>query len=169
MSGTSTFSIVAADPEAGEVGIGVQSKFLAAGALVPWARGGVGAVATQAFVEVTFGPRGLELLASGLAPDAVLERLLHDDERPDVRQVGIVDAARRSASHTGAGCFEHATSVTGPGYACQGNILASAGVVPAMARAFEAGAGLSAPGQEISALPAGAGGGGAAAGGGGRA
>src|SRR5918996_6079976 len=137
----STFSIVAADPDAGEVGVAVQSKFLAAGAIVPWARGGVGAVATQAFAEVTFGPRGLDLLADGVDPEAALDRLLAGDEGRETRQVGIVAADGRSASFTGAECFEHAGSITGPGYACQGNILAGSGVVPAMARSFEATAG----------------------------
>jgi uncharacterized Ntn-hydrolase superfamily protein len=134
----STFSIVAADPQAGEVGVAVQSKFLAAGAIVPWARGGVGAVATQAFAEVTFGPRGLDLLADGLEPAAVLDRLLEGDEGRETRQVGIVDEHGRASSFTGAECFEHAGSNTGPGFACQGNILASDRVVPAMAEAFEA-------------------------------
>ncbi len=137
----STFSIVAADPEADEVGVAVQSKFLAVGALVPWARGAVGAVATQAFAEVTFGPRGLHLLAMGLEPQEVLDELLKGDEQAESRQVGIVDATGRSASFTGQECFEHAGSVTGPGFACQGNILASENVVPAMAEAFENAAG----------------------------
>jgi uncharacterized Ntn-hydrolase superfamily protein len=132
----STFSIVAADPDAREVGVAVQSKFLAVGALVPWARGGVGAVATQAFAEVTFGPRGLDLMASGLEPAAAMKQLLDGDEGRDSRQVGLVDATGRSASFTGSECFAHAGSVTGQGFACQGNILASEGVVMAMADAF---------------------------------
>jgi uncharacterized Ntn-hydrolase superfamily protein len=132
-----TFSIVAADPGANEVGVATESKFLAVGAVVPWARGSVGAVATQSFADATFGPRGLELLASGLAPQEVLDRLLGEDERRAERQVGIVDAEGRAASFTGTGCFEHASSMTGPGYACQGNILASGEVVPAMAEAYE--------------------------------
>jgi uncharacterized Ntn-hydrolase superfamily protein len=133
-----TFSIVAADPEAGEVGAATESKFLAVGAVVTWARGDVGAVATQSFAEVTFGPRGLDLLASGLDPAGVLERLLDADEKRAGRQVGIVDAGGVAASFTGAECFEHAASLTGDGYACQGNILASDDVVPAIAEAFEA-------------------------------
>jgi uncharacterized Ntn-hydrolase superfamily protein len=141
VAGLSTFSIVAADPEAGEVGVAVQSKFLAAGAIVSWARGGVGAVATQAFAEVTFGPRGLDLLAEGLDPRDALDRLLRDDEGRESRQVGMVGADGRSASFTGKECFEHAGSVTGPGYACQGNILATDRVVPAMGESFEATAG----------------------------
>jgi uncharacterized Ntn-hydrolase superfamily protein len=132
-----TFSIVAADPEAGEVGAATESKFLAVGAVVTWARGEVGAVATQSFAEVTFGPRGLDLLASGLEPQSVLDRLLESDQKREGRQIGIVDASGRAASFTGSECFEHAASLTGDGYGCQGNILASAQVVPAIAEGFE--------------------------------
>jgi uncharacterized Ntn-hydrolase superfamily protein len=132
-----TFSIVAADPEAGEVGAATESKFLAVGAVVTWAKGEVGAVATQSFAEVTFGPRGLELLASGFSPQAALDRLLEFDEKREGRQVGIIDAAGRAASFTGSDCFEHAASLVGEGFACQGNILASAEVVPAIAEGFE--------------------------------
>ena len=112
-----TFSIVAADPDAGEVGVATESKFLAVGAVVPWARGNVGAVATQSFADATFGPRGLDLLAEGLTPTAVLDRLLQGDEKRELRQVGVVDASGRAASFTGNGCFEHAASLTGQGYA----------------------------------------------------
>jgi uncharacterized Ntn-hydrolase superfamily protein len=136
-----TFSIVAADPEAGEVGAATESKFLAVGAVVTWARGEVGAVATQSFAEVTFGPRGLDLLASGLDPQGVLDRLLEFDQKREGRQVGIVDASGRAASFTGSECFEHAASLTGDGYACQGNILASPDVVPAIAEGFQKAAG----------------------------
>jgi uncharacterized Ntn-hydrolase superfamily protein len=132
-----TFSIVAADPEAGEVGAATESKFLAVGAVVTWARGDVGAVATQSFAEVTFGPRGLDLLASGVDPRTALDRLLDPDQKRQGRQVGIVDAFGLAASFTGSECFEHAASLVGEGYACQGNILASADVVPAIAEAFE--------------------------------
>ncbi len=135
----STFSIVAVDPEAGEAGVAVQSKFLAAGAIVPWARGGVGAVATQAMAEVTFGVRGLDLLAEGLEPQAALDRLLSDDERREHRQVGIVDMAGRSASFTGSECFEWAGGETGDGFCCQGNILAGPDVVAGMADAYRLG------------------------------
>jgi uncharacterized Ntn-hydrolase superfamily protein len=136
-----TFSIVAVDPNAGEIGVATESKFLAVGAVVPWARGGVGAVATQSFADATFGPRGLDLLASGVAPQDAVDRLLQGDQRREERQVGIVDARGRAASFTGSGCFEHATSLTGPGYACQGNILASGDVIPAIADAFKAATG----------------------------
>ncbi len=152
--GPSTFSIVAADPEAGEVGVAVQSKFLAVGAVVPWARGGVGAVATQAYADVSFGPRGLDLLEGGRSPQAVLGQLLEGDPSMKSRQVGIVDAQGQAASFTGEDCFAYAGSVTGPGFACQGNILASADVVPAMAQAFEAASGPLAE-RLISALRAG--------------
>jgi len=136
-----TYSIVAADPDVHEVGVATQSKFLAVGAVVPWARWDVGAVATQSFADATFGPRGLELLASGVDPQTALDRLLGVDEGREQRQVGVVDAVGRSASFTGTKCFEHAASITGPGFACQGNILAAASVVPAMAESFERSAG----------------------------
>jgi uncharacterized Ntn-hydrolase superfamily protein len=136
-----TFSIVAADPEAGEVGVATESKFLAVGAVVTWARGDVGAVATQSFAEVTFGPRGLDLLAEGMAPQTALDRLLEFDQKREGRQVGIVDTAGRAASFTGSECFEHAASLVGDGFACQGNILASADVVPAIAEGFQMAAG----------------------------
>jgi uncharacterized Ntn-hydrolase superfamily protein len=132
----STFSIVAVDPDEGAAGVAVQSKFLAAGAVVSWARGGVGAVATQAFAEVTFGVRGLDLLQEGLEPQAVLDRLLGDDERREERQVGIVDMAGRSASFTGSECFDWAGGETGDGFSCQGNILAGPDVVAGMAEAY---------------------------------
>jgi uncharacterized Ntn-hydrolase superfamily protein len=131
-----TFSIVAASPETGEVGVAVQSRFLACAALVSWARGGVGAVATQSFAEVTFGPRGLDLLEQGLSPREALDRLLQGDEQREMRQVGVASAEGRAASFTGGECFEHAASVVGENHACQGNILASDRVVPAMSEAF---------------------------------
>ncbi|HEY7281628.1 MAG TPA: DUF1028 domain-containing protein [Actinomycetota bacterium] len=136
MAEPSTFSIVAVDPEAGEAGVAVQSKFLAAGAVVPWARGGVGAIATQAHAEVTFGVRGLDLLAGGLDPQAVLDRLLADDDRREHRQVGIVDMAGRSVSFTGSECYEWAGGQTGEGFCCQGNILAGPDVVAGMGEAY---------------------------------
>ena len=133
---TSTFSIVAVDSDAGEAGVAVQSKFLAAGAVVPWARGGVGAVATQAFAEVTFGVRGLDLLERGRSPEEALAELLEGDHGRESRQVGVVDMAGRAASFTGSECFEWAGGVTGDGFACQGNILAGESVVTGMAEAF---------------------------------
>jgi uncharacterized Ntn-hydrolase superfamily protein len=132
----STFSIAAVDAEAGEAGVAVQSKFLAAGAVVPWARGGVGAVATQAFADVTLGVRGLDLLASGVEPRETLDRLLAGDDRREERQVGIVDMAGRSASFTGSECFDWAGGRAGEGFCCQGNILSGPDVVAGMAESF---------------------------------
>ena len=139
-----TFSIVAwdADTPAGpEWGVAVASKFLAVGSVVPWARAGAGAVATQAFAKLTYGPDGLELLARGQSADEAVRALTAPDEGRAQRQLGVVDARGGAASFTGGGCMEWAGGRTGDGYCCQGNILASAGVVDAMADAFEAGRG----------------------------
>jgi len=132
-----TFSIVACDRERAEWGIAVQSRFLAVGAVVPWARAGVGAIATQAWANVRYGPEGLELLRKGASADDVVKKLTQADARRDDRQVGVVDAAGRSAAFTGSKCLDWAGHQTGPGYACQGNILFAPAVVKGMARAFE--------------------------------
>lgn len=151
----STFSIVAADPERGEVGVAVQSKFLAVGAVVSHARAGVGAVAVQAYPNVLHGEMGLDLLSSaGFDPQSTIEYLLKEDQLKDSRQLGIVDVNGHSASFTGKKCFEYAMSATGPCYACQGNILATDKVVPAMADAFKNATGLL-PERMIEALIAG--------------
>ena len=114
----------------------VQSKFLAVGAFVPWARGGIGAVATQAFAEITYGNRGLEMLESGLSPQDTIDRLTAGDDMRSHRQVGIVAADGSSASYTGDECFEHAVSVAGENFAAQGNILSDPEVPEAMANSF---------------------------------
>lgn len=132
-----TFSIVAHDPVTGDVGVAVQSRFFAVGAVVPWARAGVGAVATQARANTGYGPRALELLVEGVAPGEAIETLTGDDDRRTERQVAVVDASGRVASFTGEACLAWAGGVTGDGYAVQGNILAGPGVVDAMAVAFE--------------------------------
>ncbi len=134
----STFSIVACDLDAQEWGVAVQSKFLAVGALVPWARAGVGAVATQSYAKVSFGPNGLELMAGGLSATETLARLLEADEGRARRQVGLVDAQGQPATFTGDECHDWAGGLTGRTYAAQGNILVSAATVEAMARTFEA-------------------------------
>ncbi len=134
----STFSIVACDRAAGELGVAVQSKFLAVGAVVPWVRAGVGAVATQSFANTTFGPLGLAALARGAAPSAVIGELLGADGGRETRQVGLVDARGRAATFTGAECIPWAGGRTGDGYAAQGNCLAGAAVVAALAETFEA-------------------------------
>ena len=135
-----TFSIVAFDPASGDLGVAVASKFLAVGAVVPWATAGVGAVATQSFANTAYGPRGLDLLRGGLQPAAAIERLLSEDVADEVplRQLGIVDATGRSASYTGPGCQVWAGGRSAAGYACQGNILAGPQVVDALAETFEA-------------------------------
>jgi uncharacterized Ntn-hydrolase superfamily protein len=136
-----TFSIVGADPEAGEVGVAVASRFFAVGSVVPHAAAGAGAVATQSYANTTFGPRGLSQLARGLTPQAVLDSLLAGDADPQRRQVGIVAADGRSATYTGSQCLAWAGGRSGPGYAAQGNILAGGEVVAAMERSFLASAG----------------------------
>lgn len=137
-----TFSIVARDAEKGEWGIAVQSKFLAVGAVVPWARAGVGAIATQAWANTSYGPHGLDLLASGLSAQETLERLLQADDGRADRQIGIVGASGAPVTYTGQKCFPWAGGRTGADYACQGNILVSEDTVQAMARTFEETAGL---------------------------
>jgi len=139
--GPSTFSIVALDRKNGDMGVAVQSKFIAVGSVVPWAKAGVGAVATQASANVGYGPKALRMLEEGLASSEVLERLLLEDEQNQGRQVAIVDAKGIVAVHTGTGCMEWAGHVTGDGYSCQGNILAGIDVVESMARAYDRTAG----------------------------
>lgn len=133
----STFSIVAHDPQAREWGVAVQSKFLAVGAVVPWAQAGVGAVATQSYANTSFGPRGLALMAQGLSAQETLDRLIAGDEGRARRQVGLVDAQGRAATFTGDECMAWAGGVTGTYYAAQGNILVSGATVEAMAKTFE--------------------------------
>ena len=133
----STFSIVGFDAETGDLGVAVASKFLAVGAVVSWARAGVGAVATQSYANTVFGPRGLDLMALGLGAEDTLKHLLEADPDRELRQVGVVDARGGAATFTGSGCHEWAGGRTGPGYAVQGNILVGPQVVDAMAEAFE--------------------------------
>jgi len=132
-----TFSIVARDLQAGESGIAVQSKFLAVGAVVPWAKAGVGAIATQSWANTSYGPRGLELLASGLSASETLTQLTSEDENRAMRQVGIIAITGTPATFTGDQCFPWAGGQTGEDYACQGNILVGEETVLAMARTFE--------------------------------
>ena len=132
-----TFSIVAWDPGRREWGVALQSKFIAAGAVVPWGQAGVGVLATQALSDGSQGPKGLELLRKGLSASDVVERLRKDSPDRDDIQLGVVDGQGRAAAFTGSRCLEWAGHVVGDGYACQGNILFSAQVVQAMARTFE--------------------------------
>ena len=133
----STFSIVGRDPANGDLGVAVQSKFLAVGSLVSWAQAGVGAVATQSFVNTAYGPAGLRLMAAGwTAPEALAQLLAHDHDVGH-RQVILVDAFGRAAAHTGATCFDWAGHIVGENFACAGNILVSEATVQAMAKTFQ--------------------------------
>ncbi len=133
----STFSIVAYDPAEPAWGVAVASKFLAAAAVVSWAKAKVGAIATQAFAKLGFGPDGLALMKQGLAAEQTLQQLLADDPQAGHRQVGIVDSQGNVAAHTGADCFDWAGHHIGQGYTCQGNILTGPETIEAMAETFE--------------------------------
>lgn len=132
-----TFSIVGFDPETGELGVAVASKFLACGALVPFAKAGVGAIATQSWVNLDYGIKGLELLERGMKPDEVLKILLSEDEGREVRQVGIIDAKGNSVTYSGAECHNWAGGIAGENFACQGNILVDEETVQSMAATFK--------------------------------
>ena len=131
-----TFSIVAYDPENGDMGVAVASKYLAVGSVVPWAEAGVGAIATQSWANTSYGAKGLDMLANGISPEDVLKRLIEPDEKRDYRQVGIVDAHGNSVSYTGSLANPWAGHRFGRNYAVQGNILVSEQVILDMERAF---------------------------------
>lgn len=133
-----TYSIVAFDPATGDLGVCVQSKFFGVGTVVPWAKSGVGAIATQASANVTYGAKGLKFLAEGSDAAQVIKLLTDADEGREARQCGIVDARGRSATFTGKDCRAFAGGRTGKHFAVQGNILAGAKVLDAMAEAYEA-------------------------------
>jgi len=137
----STFSIAAFDPDDGAWGVAVASKFPAVGAVVPWAKSGAGAVATQAMGNTSFGTRGLEMMAAGRSAPETLDALLADDVGREHRQVGAVDAAGRAATFTGKECLAWAGGRTGEHFAIQGNILTGPEVVDAMAQAFRSDSG----------------------------
>jgi uncharacterized Ntn-hydrolase superfamily protein len=150
----STFSIVAADLDAQEVGCAVQSRYFSVGSVVSWARAGVGAVATQAAGVAAYGPRALAELAGGASPDDAIERVLADDASRETRQLGVVTANGEAAAFTGAECLDWAGHRVGAGFAVQGNILAGQAVVDEMARAYEETAG-PLVGRLVAALEAG--------------
>jgi uncharacterized Ntn-hydrolase superfamily protein len=131
-----TYSIVARDPGTGELGVAVQSHWFSVGPIVPWARPGVGAVATQANAEVAYGPRALDLLERGMSARGALKRLLAEDPLAASRQVAVVDAHGEVAAHTGEACMAFAGDVQGDGVSCQANIMATAEVWPAMLSAY---------------------------------
>ena len=136
-----TYSIVALDERTGELGVAVQTRWLAVGSLVPWLRPGVGAIATQSFVDTRYGFEGIQLLAAGRSPEAALAELVAADRDPGIRQVGIVDASGRAAAHTGADCVAAAGHRTGPGVSVQANMMERPTVWPAMLAAFDAAGG----------------------------
>lgn len=132
-----TYSIVAFDPSTGDLGVAVQSKFFGVGSVVPWAKAGVGAIATQSAANTTYGPKGLELLAQGKSPRDVMKILTEADPLRGIRQVGMVDGQGRAASFTGDNCNAWAGHIEGKHFAVQGNILAGEAVVKDMAAAYE--------------------------------
>jgi uncharacterized Ntn-hydrolase superfamily protein len=133
----STYSIVARDPETGQLGVAVQSHWFSVGTAVPWAEAGVGAVATQSLVDITYGPLGLDLMRAGRSASETLRGLLAADPHPEIRQVAMIDASGAVAVHTGSKCIAEAGHRTGRNYSVQANLMESDEVWPAMARAFE--------------------------------
>ena len=132
-----TYSIVAYDDSTGQLGVAVQSHWFSVGSLVPWAKAGVGAVATQSLVKVEYGPDGLKGMEEGKVPDVILSELLADDDGRDLRQVAMIDAKGNVASHTGVKCISHAGHQIGNNYSVQANIMETPTVCAAMGRAFE--------------------------------
>ncbi len=133
----STYSIVAYDQETGELGVAVQSHWFSVGFLVPWAKAGVGAVATQSFVKVDYGPEGIRLMEEGKTAEEALALLIAGDESEAVRQVGMVDAKGNVAAHTGKNCIQYAGHILGKNYTVQANLMENSTVPKAMSNAFE--------------------------------
>ncbi|HZI89183.1 MAG TPA: DUF1028 domain-containing protein [Candidatus Polarisedimenticolia bacterium] len=132
-----TFSIVARDPETGDLGVAVQSHYFSVGPIVPWAEPGVGAVATQSLVEVSYGPRGLQMMSSGRGAKQTLEELLSQDSNKEVRQVAMIDSHGEVAAWTGKRCIPMAGDHVGKQYSVQANLMSNDKIWPAMARAYE--------------------------------
>lgn len=132
-----TYSIVAIDPETGDMGVAVQSHWFSVGSVVAWGEAGIGVVATQSFVNVSFGVRGLELLKNGLSPQEAVDSLLSDDPGREYRQLAILDKTGKVAVHTGASCVKPAGHIKGENYSVQANMMSNNQIWPAMAKAFE--------------------------------
>lgn len=132
-----TYSIVAYDSVTGDIGVAVQSHWFSVGTVVCWGEAGVGVIATQSFVNVSFGPRGLELLKKGLTPQQVIDELLKSDEGREFRQLAVLDAKGNAAAFTGKNCIQPAGHIIGKGYSVQANLMLNDKVWPAMAKAFE--------------------------------
>lgn len=150
----STYSIVARDSVTGRLGVAVQSHWFSVGPIVPWAEAGVGAVATQSLVKISYGPDGLDLLRAGKSPDEALASMLAADSGREVRQVAIVDAQGRVAAHTGTKCIAHANHITGDGFSVQANLMADSTVPRAMAEAYSKNSALPFAERLLSALVA---------------
>ncbi len=149
-----TYSIVARDPKTGEMGVGVQSHYFSVGSVVDWGASGVGVVATQSFVNKSFGLRGLELMKQGKTPEEALAMLLDDDDGKNVRQVALLDAHGRVAVHTGSKCIKYAGHETGDNFSVQANMMLKDTVWPAMALAFEKNKNIPLPERILKALEA---------------
>lgn len=132
-----TYSIVARDPETGEMGVAVQSHWFSVGSIVSWGEAGVGVVATQSFVNPAFGPNGLELLKSGMTSEQVVDKLVAEDEGRDVRQLAIIDVNGNVKSYTGKNCIPGAGNIVGENYSVQANLMLNDKVPGAMSKAFE--------------------------------
>ena len=132
-----TYSIVARDPETGEMGVAVQSHWFSVGSIVSWGEAGVGVVATQSFVNPAFGPDGLELLKSGMTAEQVVDKLIAEDEGRDVRQLAIIDVNGKVKSYTGKNCIPGAGNIVGENYSVQANLMLNDKVPGAMSKAFE--------------------------------
>jgi uncharacterized Ntn-hydrolase superfamily protein len=132
-----TYSIVAFDEETGQLGVAVQSHWFSVGTIVPWVESGVGAIATQSFVEVSYGPLGLELMRAGKSAEEALDALIKVDKSQDVRQVAMVDVKGRVAAHTGKNCIPEAGHYLGDKFTCQANLMLKNTVWDAMAKAYQ--------------------------------
>jgi len=132
-----TYSIVARDPKTGEMGVAVQSHYFSVGSVVTWAKAGVGAVATQAMAEISYGPLGLQLMAAGRSAPEALAALIKADPKAETRQVAMVDAKGHVAAHTGSKCIPHAGHVVGDQVSCQGNIMRNEKVWKAMLKSYD--------------------------------
>ncbi|HZW56471.1 MAG TPA: DUF1028 domain-containing protein [Nitrososphaerales archaeon] len=149
-----TYSIVARDPKTGELGVAVQSHYFSVGSVVTWARAGVGAVATQSMVEVSYGPLGLELMSSGKSAGEALDALLKADAKPEVRQVAMVDSRGSVAIHTGKKCIPFAGHVAGEQFSCEANLMSNDTIWGAMEKSYLAQGSLPLPERLVAALEA---------------
>jgi uncharacterized Ntn-hydrolase superfamily protein len=149
-----TYSIVARDPKTGDLGVAVQSHYFSVGSVVTWARSGVGAIATQSMAEVSYGPMGLDLMASGKTAPEALQSLLQTDARSDTRQVGMVDSKGNIGVHTGARCIDFAGHKTGDQFSCQANLMSNDTIWGAMEREFRTRMELELPERLVATLEA---------------